>query len=58
MKEVGDKPWEEWRGKIHKTLLDDQGANGSWSGTRRDQYDVGPVYQTSLSVLILSVPAK
>ena len=32
-----------------------QNADGSWSTTNRRE--VGPVYQTSIAVIVLSVPA-
>ncbi|MGF1580994.1 MAG: prenyltransferase/squalene oxidase repeat-containing protein [Gemmataceae bacterium] len=55
MHQVGGKEWDAWYRKMTQELLPKQSNNGSWSrleGTR-----VGPVYQTSIAVIILSVPA-
>jgi squalene cyclase len=55
----GDDPkeWYDWYHKVRDELLDKgmQSSDGSWS---RDKGEgVGPVYQTSIAVIILSVPA-
>jgi squalene cyclase len=55
MHQVGGKEWEEWYGKIRSYLLPKQSSEGSWTGVERGS--VGPVYQTSIAVIILSVPA-
>ena len=55
MHQVGGKEWENWYGKIRDHLLPQQGDDGSWRGVERG--GVGPVYQTSIAVIILSVPA-
>ncbi len=55
MHQVGGKEWEQWYGKIRDHLLPQQGSDGSWRGVERG--GVGPVYQTSIAVIILSVPA-
>lgn len=55
MHQVGGKAWEDWYSDINQEILKKQSRDGSWSrieGTR-----VGPVYQTSIAVIILSVPA-
>jgi hypothetical protein len=54
MHQVGGKEWEDWYSRINGTLLPLQGADGSWN--LRDREYVGPVYQTAISVIILSVP--
>ncbi len=54
MHQVGGKEWEDWYKRIGDTFLPTQTADGSWSG--RDRFEVGPVYQTSIAVIILSVP--
>jgi squalene cyclase len=55
MHQVGGKDWEEWYGKERRLLLSKRSANGSWSDFKND--NVGPVYQTSIAVIILSTPA-
>jgi len=55
MHQVGGKDWEEWYGRLTKYFLPSQSADGSWSTTNRRE--VGPVYQTSIAVIVLSVPA-
>ncbi len=55
MHQVGGKDWEEYYGRITTFLLKKQSTDGSWS--RLEGGGVGPVYQTSISVIILSVPA-
>lgn len=54
MHQVGGKDWEEWYGRLNSTLLPQQKPEGFWN--MRDRRGVGPVYQTSISVIILSVP--
>jgi prenyltransferase beta subunit len=56
MHQVGGKEWEQWYGKIRDYLLPRQSGDGGWSGAERG-WGTGPVYQTSISVIILSVPA-
>jgi squalene cyclase len=56
MHQVGGKEWEEWYGKIRDFLVPRQSADGSWRNAERG-WGLGPVYQTSISVIILSVPA-
>ncbi|MBM3992690.1 MAG: terpene cyclase/mutase family protein [Planctomycetes bacterium] len=57
MHQVGGKDWEEWYGRLVKYFVASgiQQQDGSWSTTRHRE--VGPVYQTSIAVIILSVPA-
>jgi squalene cyclase len=55
MHQVGGKEWEEWYGKINRHLRERQGPDGGWQGTEFG--GVGPVYQTSIAVIILAVPA-
>jgi hypothetical protein len=54
MHQVGGKEWEDWYNRACDTFLRTQSADGSWSG--RERFEVGPVYQTSIAVIILSVP--
>jgi len=56
MHQVGGKDWEEWYGKLTSYFLPRQSPDGSWATTTRRE--VGPVYQTSIAVIILSVPAN
>jgi prenyltransferase beta subunit len=55
MHQVGGKDWDEWYARIRDYLLPRQGADGSWTAIERG--GVGPVYQTSIGIIILSVPA-
>ncbi len=54
MHQVGGKEWEEWYGKISKYLLPRQELDGYWAEV--DRGGPGPVYQTSIGVIVLSVP--
>jgi hypothetical protein len=57
MHQVGGKDWEDWYGRLVRYFVTsgNQNADGSWSTTNRRE--VGPVYQTSIAVIVLSVPA-
>ncbi len=55
MYQVGGKEWEDWHEKISKFLLNKQSDDGRWA--QNFQYEVGPVYQTSIAVICLSVPS-
>lgn len=57
MHQVGGKEWEDWYGKLVQYFVTSgsQHVDGSWSTTNRRE--VGPVYQTSIAVICLSVPA-
>jgi squalene cyclase len=57
MHQVGGKDWEEWYTKIRGVLLPRQSADGSWNARDLDREGVGTIYQTSIAVIILSVPA-
>ncbi|MBX9677851.1 MAG: terpene cyclase/mutase family protein [Gemmataceae bacterium] len=54
MYQVGGKDWKEWYGKLVDYFVPKQSPEGSWSRTSR--HEVGPVYQTSIAVISLSVP--
>jgi len=54
MHQVGGKEWKDWYAKMNKEFLPMQGGNGSWSS--RDRSSPGPVYQTAIAVIALSVP--
>jgi prenyltransferase beta subunit len=54
MHQVGGKDWENWYGLICETFLPMQSADGSWGA--RQRFEVGPVYQTAIAVIVLSVP--
>ncbi len=57
MHQVGGKEWEDWYGRLVRYFVtsNSQNPDGSWSTTSRRE--VGPVYQTSIAVICLSVPA-
>ncbi len=55
MHQVGGKEWADWYGRIVQHFLPLQSGDGSWS--RMNGRSPGPVYQTSITVVILSVPA-
>jgi len=55
--QVGGKEWQEWYGRIRELLLSKQSPDGSWSSRDLDYNSPGPVYQTSVGVIVLSVPA-
>jgi prenyltransferase beta subunit len=54
MHQVGGREWEDWYNRICNSFLPMQSSDGSWSS--RDRFEVGPVYQTAIAVIILSVP--
>jgi hypothetical protein len=57
MHRIGGQDWDEWYTKISKQLLSMQSqSDGSWTQVSRGE--VGPVYQTSIAVIVLSVPAN
>lgn len=56
MHRVGGQEWDDWYTKITKHLLPMQSKDGSWTQVSRGE--VGPVYQTSIAVIVLSVPAN
>lgn len=53
----GPREWQDWYGRVVRYFVHSggQAPDGSWSRTNR--HEVGPVYQTSIAVIILSVPA-
>jgi prenyltransferase beta subunit len=53
MHQVGGKEWKEWYTRIRDELLRNQSADGSWVY----HHEVGPVFHTSIAVIVLSVPA-
>jgi hypothetical protein len=57
MHQVGGKEWEDWYGRLVQYFVTSgsQADDGSWATTNRRE--VGPVYQTSIAVIALSVPA-
>jgi squalene cyclase len=54
MHQVGGKEWQDWYGRLRDYLLPKQTPEGYWSV--RDNEGVGPVYQTSIATITLSVP--
>jgi len=55
MHQVGGKEWDDWYDKMERFFDGQQQSDGSWSRVSRSE--VGPVYQTSIATIILSVPA-
>lgn len=55
MHQVGGKEWDDWYTRMVKELLPMQSSDGSFSKAGRRE--VGPVFQTSIAVIVLSVPA-
>ena len=55
LNQVGGKEWEAWYTAERDLLLSKQEKDGFWS---RFHNEVGPVYQTAIAVIILSVPAN
>jgi hypothetical protein len=53
MHRVGGKDWESWYARLVDRFLkrQPQGPDGSWPGG-----EVGPVYHTSIAVIVLSAP--
>ena len=58
MHQVGGTAWNSWYAKLKELVLPEQGPDGSWSGNNLDSHKVGPIYQTSIAVIALSVPAQ
>lgn len=55
MHQYGGPGWKKWYGKMENYFDRQQELDGSWTKTSRTE--VGPVYQTSVAVIILSTPA-
>jgi hypothetical protein len=53
--QIGGKDWDDYYSLIKKQFLAQQQADGSWS--RMEPQSAGPVYQTAIAVIALSVPA-
>lgn len=51
--QVGGKEWSDYYKSMRQTLLQKQSADGSWASF---QQEVGPIYNTAIAVIILSVP--
>ncbi len=56
MHRVGGREWDDWYTHISQQFLKMQSKDGSWTHVSRGE--VGPVYQTSIAVIVLSVPAN
>jgi len=50
--QAGDKYWDDYFPKARDQLLAMQQADGSWQG------EIGPVYSTSIALIILQLPYK
>ena len=55
MHQVGGKEWAEWYARIKGHYMNTQDTDGSFSNLERGS--AGPVMQTSIAVIVLSVPA-
>ena len=55
LNQVGGKIWEDYYARMRTMLLRDQQPDGRWYFPRLEA-GYGPVYQTAIAVLILSVP--
>jgi squalene cyclase len=55
LNQVGGDIWEQYYKRMRNTLLARQKSSGEWYEPRREAA-YGPVYHTSIAVLILSVP--
>ena len=55
LNQVGGKVWEDYYDRMRALLLRDQRPSGEWYNQRLEAA-YGPVYQTAIAVLILSVP--
>jgi hypothetical protein len=53
---VGGEKWKKWYGDISNVLLPRQSDNGAWETQDLEGNPPGPVYQTSIAVIILSTP--
>jgi squalene cyclase len=55
MHQVGGKDWADWYRRLETMLLPKQNGDASWQAYGES---VGPVYSTSIAVIVLSVPAS
>jgi hypothetical protein len=53
--QVGGRAWRDWYARLRQELLPQQGADGSWFRLTED--GCGPVYQTSIAIIVLSIPS-
>ena len=53
--QLGGRQWEDYYSRLKAKLLATQRSSGEWH--ERIEGDIGPEYQTSIAVLILSVPS-
>jgi hypothetical protein len=56
MHQVGGEAWETWYNDIRNLLVSKQGTSGDWSIKDLDHATAGPIYQTAIAVIVLSVP--
>lgn len=57
MHQVGGEKWEKYYNRFRDKILPRQSADGSWAIRDLDASSAGPVYETSISILVLSIPA-
>ncbi len=53
--QVGGQDWKNYYDRVRVDLLNQQSPDGSWSA-HTDHNSAGPVYQTAIAIIILSVP--
>lgn len=53
---VGGETWKQWYTDISSVLLPRQAESGAWEAQDLEGNPPGPVYQTSIAVIILSTP--
>lgn len=56
MHQVGGEAWKKWYADISSALLTRQADTGAWDTQELEGNPPGPVYQTSIAVIILSTP--
>ncbi|QDU22271.1 prenyltransferase/squalene oxidase repeat-containing protein [Urbifossiella limnaea] len=55
LNQIGGEQWEAYYNRMRTQLLGSQRPSGEWYDSRREAA-YGPVYQTAIAVLVLSVP--
>ncbi len=53
---VGGEAWKQWYTDINAVLLPRQAESGAWESQDLEGNPPGPVYQTSIAIIILSTP--
>lgn len=58
MHQVGGDKWKKYYSRLQATILPKQAPDGGWITRDLDDSSPGPVYQTSIAVIALSVPGQ